>query len=393
MNILYILSGTTLQGGATKSFLTMLEAARNAGHNVAVVAPDNKEVTPFLRESGVNVEVIPYRFAAWPLLVSTKDKLMFLPRLVRDFFLNRKARRRITDFARRFKADLIHDNTSVTDGGQFAASHLGIPHVTHIREYGDKDFNLHIFNIRKRLNAPANHNVAITRDIARYRRIDGSANCDVIYNGIIDTDSIHISSDKQPFFLYAGRIQEGKGIADLIEAYIAYSSSVSNPLPLKVAGGCASPALMDSLTVRIKDAGADRKVEFLGALSDVAPLMSKAAAVIIPSLFEGFGRVMPEAMASGALCVGRDTGGTHEQFENGLLLKKREIGLRFSTTTELTKILAEIDARYKAGDAFSDDSEYSRMILDAADTVKTLYTKEVYGKKILNLYERISEKG
>ena len=45
--------------------------------------------------------------------------------------------------------------------------------------------------------------------------------------------------------------------------------------------------------------------------------MSKALALFVPSSFEGFGFITVEAMFCGCLVIGRNTGGTKEQFDNG----------------------------------------------------------------------------
>lgn len=391
MNILYILSGTPMEGGATKSFLTMMQAVINAGHNVAVVCPDSEGAAQYLKDRNIQTLIVPYRFGAWPFLRNAKDACLLLPRLLHNYYINKNAHKVINRYAQDFKADLIHDNTSVTDSGYYAAKRLGIPHVTHIREYGDKDFHIHCFNLKKRLTAPDSYKIAITRDIADYRGLSNDPKAEVIYNGIIKESQINYNPDKKPYFFYAGRIESAKGVDDLIEAYINYAKNApdSQPLGLKLAGYELYPDFMMQLKRRVIEAGVEHLVEYLGQLEVITPYTSEAAAVIIPSRFEGFGRVMPEAMARGALCIGRNTGGTAEQFNNGLQLTGSEIGLRFNNTEQLIKHLIYVDNQYK-NKAFSNpDSDLYKMIHSGMATVEELYSIETYGNKILKFYDRI----
>ena len=53
--------------------------------------------------------------------------------------------------------------------------------------------------------------------------------------------------------------------------------------------------------------------------------------LIVPSKCEGFGLVTVEGMLNGSLVVGKDTGGTKEQFDNGKSFCGKEIGLRYNT--------------------------------------------------------------
>ena len=51
---------------------------------------------------------------------------------------------------------------------------------------------------------------------------------------------------------------------------------------------------------------------------------------------------MPEALAAGALVIARNTGGLKEQFENGVSLTGKEIGISFSNIDELADILENV---------------------------------------------------
>lgn len=382
MNIIYILNATTLAGGGNKSFIRMLEAVRSR-HNVMVICPDSRDITPWLRSRGIPVKVFPYIFDIRPDHATVTDIVMFIPRLIKRKLFNYVAAKRLCRIARDFKADILHSNTSVTDIGFMAASRLGLPHVLHVREYGDKDFGMHIYGLGKRLLSPEAYSICITRDISRHRGVDTHPRSTVIYNAITD-GAMRYTADKEPYFLYAGRIEEAKGLDDLIDAYTHYVAATPAPMRLKLAGTWETPrrtAYKHSLETAIERGGIAHLVDWLGERTDIHDLMYRASAVIIPSRFEGFGRVMPEALANGCLTVVRDTGGLHEQLENGLSITDGEIALRFTSVAELAAHLTDITRKGPAA--------FTGMIRRGQDTVSQLYTAESSGDAVNRFYDRI----
>lgn len=402
MRILYILSGTNIIGGSTKSFMAMLEAAVNAGHEVAVVCNDNEGITQVLKSRGVKTFVTPYGYAAFPpLSFSARDIVRFIPRFIRDRIVNRKAGKKVLEFSRHFSPDIIHENTSVTGIGSYVACKLGVPHIIHIREYAGKALNMYLLDYKKRLRKENVYPVAITKYLASCRCDDLGVGktARVIYNGIIDEAEIGKCDEKDPYFLYAGRIEPNKGIGDLIDAYIAYRKNnhegTGKPyLSLKIAGECNKDrkSYLSQLKRKLKSSDCEKDVNWLGRTMEMQQLYSKAAATIIPSKFEGFGRIAPEAMAMGSLCVIRNSGGLKEQLDNGIEITGDDIALRFSTQEELTNLLCDISDNYYKHCA-QGNSNYSEMIRRAQQTVKKLYTTQVFADNLLKLYDDVIKSG
>ena len=398
MRILYILSGTGVHDGSTKSFLAMADSVSAAGHEIAVVVPDGNGVTPNLRARGWEVLVVPYMFATLPYLSwSPRELIRFLPRLAMAKALNRKARKIVNSFAVEWHPDIVHDNTSVTDLGYYASRKLDVPHMVHIREYGWRDFRRIIPGLKKRLSSPDTYVATITSDLAAFRGkgLDPSR-LRVIYNGVVSATGSEYNPDKSPWFLYAGRIREAKGVADLIDAYVAYASSViargDVPLGLKMAGACDDEPFFATMNKRVHEAHLDGFVEWLGERNDIVTLFSIAAATVIPSKSEGFGRVMPEAMAAGSLCVARDEGGLAEQLENGRRECGRNIAFGYLSVEQLSDILSEIGTSFRQGNAYSEGGSFYRMITDSREVVSRLYSYEANARSILDFYTDILKK-
>ena len=121
-------------------------------------------------------------------------------------------------------------------------------------------------------------------------------------------------------------------------------------------------------------------VTFLGDRKDIEFLMQEATAIVIPSRFEAFGRCMAEAMFNGCLVIGKNTGGTKEQMENGINLEGKEIALRYETTEDLTQLLAEITSNIK---------DYRDYTLRAFHTVNQLYSSEANTQQVFDFYNYI----
>lgn len=389
MKILYVASGTGMSGGATKSFLAMLRMADRAGIEYEVVCPDENGLTSHLKELGKKVNVVHYRHAKLPLTNGWKNKVKWLPRLLHDAWINRKGKKGVIGIASRFRPDIIHENSSAINVGYAAAKSIGVPDIIHIREYGDLDFKMKLPGRERRLADKNVYTISITRDIACHLKQDRNPRATQIYNGIVSSDLIRYTSQKKPYFLYAGRIEEAKGVGELLDAYIAYAKKSGNPLRLLLAGGTNFPEYQESLQLRIEKAGLIHLIEWLGERKDVDSLMYEAAATVIPSRFEALGRVMPEAMANGSLCIGRDTGGTKEQMDRYQEYIGHDTALRYDTTQRLTTLMADVESVRRNSTPFEEGGQYQKIIAQSQKAVEHFFSEENFGKQLISFYDKI----
>lgn len=381
MRILYILSNSRAFDGSSKSFLNLFKGIVDAGMETMVLFPDNKDMYQSLSGLGIKTFFIKYEFDVSPKLSNLRDFILYIPRIIRRNYLNRKAINQIVDICKRYKPDLIHTNVSPLTVGYKVAMKLGIPHLFHVREYADKDFNLNIQNVNEILNK--SYTISITKDIARYRNLNDPIKDRVIYNGIFSRKDLKYSPNKSPFFLYAGRLTEKKGFKMMMEAYIDYASSTKNPFKILIAGIPAERndiEMVDNLKEKIHKNRLSEHVVWLGVVDSVSEYMYKAKATIVPSFNEGFGRVVAEAMFNGCLVIGYDAGGIKEQFDNGLHLSSGEIGLRFSSKDELVVIFKNLEQE------LIDIKPY---IQRSQECVCELYSTENNVKKTLEFYHAI----
>lgn len=394
MKILYVLSGTNLSGGATKSFLSLVSRVSSSGNEIAVVVPNKNGITHVLEQYGWKVFVTPYVFNSLPVITfSIKDILKFLPRLLKGWLINSRAKRLAYEFAKEFSPDIIHENTSVTDIGYYISKKLEVPEIIHIREYGWKDFHILLPTIKRRLRSDNTYIITITSDLASYRCKNlRTTKYKVIYNGIVSDDMI-LDVNKGDYFLYAGRIEAAKGLSELVSSYLQYvkvcKAEGLNPLRLKIAGRCSNLKYLQNLkNLTVKENIADY-IDWLGEIQDVRSLYSKAVATVIPSKNEGFGRVMPEAIACGSLCIVHNEGGLAEQLENGKRISGGEIGLGYKSKQELTELLLDVSNVWQLGKMFDENSFYKQMIIRGQETVMKLYTSQINALDTIGFYNEI----
>ncbi|WP_459616155.1 glycosyltransferase family 4 protein [Bordetella sp. 2513F-2] len=109
------------------------------------------------------------------------------------------------------------------------------------------------------------------------------------------------------FFLFVGTLQPRKNLERVLDAHASLPAGLQRDMPLVMVGrsgwGC------DALVARMEDAQAGAHVRWLQYLPDaeVRALMQSAAALVFPSLCEGFGLPVVEAFASGLPVITSNT--------------------------------------------------------------------------------------
>lgn len=109
------------------------------------------------------------------------------------------------------------------------------------------------------------------------------------------------------FWLSVGTIEPRKNYARILEAYAAVYSSRPNLFPLVIAGG--KGWLMEEFERSLDSAGLRGRVILTGYVSDreLQWLYESCFAFLYPSLFEGFGLPVVEAMSLGAPVISSNT--------------------------------------------------------------------------------------
>ncbi len=105
------------------------------------------------------------------------------------------------------------------------------------------------------------------------------------------------------YILYVGTLEPRKNLSTLVDAYTMLPKAIQQHYPLVLVGaiGWMSDALLDKL----KPLVASGVVGMIGYCSshDLPTLISGSRLFVYPSLYEGFGMPVLEAMASGVACI------------------------------------------------------------------------------------------
>ena len=137
-----------------------------------------------------------------------------------------------------------------------------------------------------------------------------------VYNAV-DTERFRpTGTPKEPrTIVYVGRIDQRKGIEFLIRSMPLVLAEVSDAL--LIVGGTGSH--LERMKTLVRRLGLEKSVTFLGFVPDeeLNALYNRAQCVVVPSIFEGFGITVIEALAAGTRVVGSDTDGIREILSGG----------------------------------------------------------------------------
>lgn len=373
-------------GGATKAVMSLLENLMPRGVEPIVVVPDRDGICSTLKAKGIETYVLRYKHNTYPDLRSAKDAILFVPRVLGRLWLNWKATSQLIRLLRERKVELVHTNVSVIDIGHRAARRLGLPHVYHFREYADMAGFRYMPSKKcfyRSITGEKDYSICITRGIQEYHHQTGP-HARVIYDGVKNKASSMPDVQKENYFLYAGRIEPNKGLADLLKAYDeALQTAPSLPM-LKVAGASSGETYTQRVKSFVKSQHLEQRVEFLGECQNIDQLMQHAVALIVPSRFEGFGFCMAEAMFNGCIVVGYNDTGTKEQFENGMQQTGAPIGYPYNSHEELRDCLVML-----GGESSSVLSEREVVRERAFNVVNELYTTEKNAQHVYEFYQNM----
>jgi glycosyltransferase involved in cell wall biosynthesis len=208
------------------------------------------------------------------------------------------------------------------------------------------------FGIADRAVASLAHvHIAISRGLARYLAdVEGFQREDfeIVHYGIEPDGEPKPYSGPVPRLLCVGRLIPIKGHIVLLRAFAEARKQLPD-LELDIAGrGPLEPALK-ALAAEL---GIQSSVHFLGHVSPIQSAIEGAAAVVVPSMGEGFGMVALEAMERARPVIAANIGGLGELVrdgETGVLVPAGEAGPLTDAIVRIAGDLALARAMGEAG--------------------------------------------
>ena len=131
---------------------------------------------------------------------------------------------------------------------------------------------------------------------------------------------------KEPYLIYVGTLQKRKNIPRLISAFAYLKKKYQIPHQLVIVG--KKGWLYDEIFQKVREGGLRREVIFTGFAknSDLPGLLSGVDVFVLPSLYEGFGLPILEAMACGTPVVASKVSSLPELVEdNGVLVNPESV--------------------------------------------------------------------
>ncbi|MBI2374138.1 MAG: glycosyltransferase [Deltaproteobacteria bacterium] len=244
---------------------------------------------------------------------------------------------RLSSLADRIRPDLIHTSLFEADVlGGLLGSRLGVPVVTTLCTVGGDVSQLQDnpnTNLAKHramtelwglsLRSHDRAFIAISEAVADAAvenfRVD-RRRVEVVYRaapprmpGGPRRSRSELGLEGDPALLTVGRLVPEKGHRYLIEAMHEIASARPRAALNLVGKGWLEPELL-ALVERL---GLSSRVRFLGYRSDVSELMQAADFFVFPSLWEGLGVALVEAMSLGCVCIATNVGAMPEIIEHG----------------------------------------------------------------------------
>jgi len=282
------------------------------------------------------------------------------------------------DLCQAVEPDLVHSHDwLVADAARRLARGFGLPWLTtvHATEYGRHQGwvhthpQSHIHARERAMVRDADHVITCSRFMRSHvAQVFGAARrrITVIPNGIdprdlepvaADLDALRarFASPQDRLVLLVGRLVYEKGFHLALDALAPVVRRLGN-VRFVVAGTGTAEQELKRQARRLR---LTRHGTFLGWVGDdmLHSLYRVAEVVIVPSIYEPFGLVALEAMASGCLCVVADTGGLRE-----VVPEDGSVGLRFAPRDAAA--LEEVLER-----ALTDEAARAQLVSEAREHV------------------------
>lgn len=385
MNILYITHCSSLYG-ANKSMLELIINMKKT-YNITpiVITPDKGELNDKLDQLKIENHII--RFLWW---VDLKNNNKFKNRIknFRYKIFNSISEKNIASIISNKKIDIIHTNSSTIDIGARVSKRCEIPHIWHIREFGEEDYNLVYYegieNASKYMETSSSKIICISNAIKnKYEKfLKEKDKLELIYNGVNKEDYfIEISNkdfDNKFNIVFTGCISKEKNQLELIKALdILINREGLKDIKAYFLGD-GNTEYMNHLKKYVKDRKLDKNIYFEGKVSNVNTYIEKSHVGVISSVKEAFGRVTVEYMLGGLCVIACDTGANIELISHN----KDGIIYKFGESEDLARKIKKV---------YIDREKLKKISINGQNKALSEFISDVNCDNILELYKKVNQ--
>ncbi|MCX5702682.1 MAG: glycosyltransferase family 4 protein [Candidatus Omnitrophica bacterium] len=294
MNILYLTNHIN-PGGITSYILSLAKGLKAKGHNVYIATSAGQLLSKFIYEGIIYM----------PIPIKTKSEIS--PKVLISFF-------RLIQSVKEKGIDVIHSNTRVTQVlGCLLSRYSHKPYVSTCHGFFKRRFSRRVFPCW------GDKVIAISQQVKEHLINDFKVREDrvrLIANGVDINEfrqttvkrlkaKLNLGLGNGPVIGIVARLSDVKGHIYLIEAMETIVKKVPDAQLLIVGEGKIEKDLIN-LCNRLK---LGKNIFFIPSVMDTSKVLSAMDLFVLPSLEEGLGLSLMEAMASGLAVIGSDVGG------------------------------------------------------------------------------------
>lgn len=364
MTVIYVFH-TFLMGGATLSMLQLILDLREKGLvEPIVVVPKRNNIrskwTLYEELSKHKIKCYAYRYywyedTTWiAALIKNVLNFVLFPFIIHSL--------------KHVKADMVHSASSVINLGAKISRKKMIPHIWHLREFGDKDFHYRYpfgQNCYKHLLQEAERYIAISKVIAvHYQKMIPSSKTRIVYNGVKPpSERFYAGHDGETLNIcLVGRLMPAKNQMMAVKAVdLLVNQRGYTGFHLYLIGEGKEDYIKKLRNV-IDDFKLNEYITLTGEKQNISQVLSNMDIGLMLSECEAFGRVTVEYMMHGLAVIASDTGANLELVKNGetgFIVKYNDIEALVDSIIELsnrnTLILISQKAQTYALNSFTSD--------------------------------------
>lgn len=356
MNILFLTNHLNV-GGITHYALTLASGLKKKGHNVYIASSGGKLLKRFIEEGIIYIH-IPIKTkseASWNVFASLFKLLPYI---------------------KEKNIDIIHANTRVTQVlGYLIQRFSHKPFVSTCHGFFKRRFFRRVFPCW------GNKVVAISESVEEHLLCDFEVDKEdiVLIHSGIDTDKFQNINmpvkekydvlEGRPVIGTIARLSEEKGHIYLIEAMKHILSDIPGAKLLIIGEG----RMKEKLVSLAKKLGIEQHVFFVSETSDTKEVLFDLDVFVMPSLKEGLGLALMEAMACGLPVVGTAVGGIKNLIQDG----KNGLLVNPADPLELAKAILAL---------LRDPSKSDSLGKNAGNFIKENFSKEEMVLKTERMY-------
>lgn len=374
LDVVFMASDNNSSSGAFLCMVDLNCELRKQGINTLVVLPEYGTGERLLREREISYTYIISE--DW----SVDDEFALNVRKRIRLLKNKKAIKELQELICDCRVKLIHNNTTYTYIGAYAAQKENIALVWHIREYMkfqnkrflSKNWAMKIMNCSDEV-------IYISEYMRNCLKSVNAKSSVVIYDGLdVDTFFIpnkEILEKEKVVITLVGALVSHKRQEDLIRAAAVLRQRGCRAFTIRFVGSGKSE-YERYLSKLVDEFDLDDCIEFLGRRDNMRAVYEETDIAIVCSGIEGFGRVTVEGQLAGCLVIAANSGATVE------LIKDGEMGLLYQAGEPETLadcIEKSMNNPERAREIARKGQKYAR----------NNFTKEKNAEGIIRVYQKI----